>query len=426
MSSLISELEERNVLAQVSNRAGLIDHLASNQRVVYAGFDPSAPSLHLGNLVPLLTLRRFQRAGHKPIALVGGATGLIGDPSGRTDERSLIDNATVQSWVASIKAQVQQILDDSGEHSVRVVDNLEWTESLRLIEFLREIGKHFSVNAMIQRDSVKSRLDREGSGISFTEFSYMLMQANDYLELARQYGCTVQIGGSDQWGNILSGMDLVRRVLQREAYALTFNLLTKEDGTKFGKSESGALWLDPKLTSPYAFYQYFMNVADADVDQLLATFTFLPHERRELLRESRIEEPQERESQIALAQELTNLVHGANATRSAQRITEALFHGEVANLGLEDLDQLWQDGLDGAEVHESTPVIVALTEAGLAPSRSAARRLIRDGGVESNGRKLTDENVGLTRHDAMFGRYHLIKRGRKAWCIAKHTEHAGD
>lgn len=424
MCSLVSELEERNILSQVSDRAGLIDHLESSHRVVYAGFDPSAPSLHLGNLVPLLTLRRFQLAGHKPIALVGGATGLIGDPSGRADERTLNDRTMVEGWVARIVAQIKQILDDTGENSARIVNNLEWTDSLGLIGFLRDIGKHFSVNAMIQRDSVKSRLEREGSGISFTEFSYMLIQANDYLELAREYGCTLQIGGSDQWGNIVSGMDLVRRVLRQEVYGLTFNLLTKDDGSKFGKSETGALWLDPELTSPYTFYQYFMNSADADVDQLLATFTFLSRESRKVLRESRIEEPQKRESQLALARELTTLVHGASAARSAEKITEALFQGDVSKLGENDLEQLWQDGLDRAEVNESTPVYIALTDAGLASSRSAARRLIQSGSVESNGRRLRDENANLLQAEAMFRRFHLIRRGRKTWCIAQHNDRA--
>ena len=422
VNSLISELEERNVVAQISDREGLIDHLAASHRVVYAGFDPSAPSLHLGNLVPLLTLRRFQLAGHVPVALVGGATGLIGDPSGRTDERSLNDRATIEDWVSRITAQINRFFDDEVENSVQVVNNLDWTESLGMIGFLREIGKHFSVNAMIQRDSVKSRLDREGSGISFTEFSYMLIQANDYLELARKYGCTLQIGGSDQWGNIVSGMDLVRRILRQDVFGLTFNLLTRDDGTKFGKSESGALWLDPELTSPYSFYQYFMNSADADVDQLLATFTFLTRETRAGLRESRLEEPQKRESQMTLAKELTTLVHGASATRSAEKITEALFQADVSSLGMSELEQLWQDGLDRAEVHESTPVVVALTEAGLAPSRGAARRLIRSGSVESNGVRISDEDARLSHADAMFGRFHLIKRGRKSWCIARHMD----
>lgn len=425
MTSIISDLEERNVLAQVTDRHGLDNHLAGSSRVVYAGFDPTAPSLHLGNLVPLLTLRRFQLAGHKPIAVVGGATGLIGDPSGRSDERSLNELATVEGWVERLTLQVKRYLDDSGEFSVRVVNNLDWTQPVSLIEFLRDVGKHFSVNAMVQRESVKARLDRGGAGISFTEFSYMLLQANDYLELARQYDCTLQIGGSDQWGNIVSGIDLVRRVLRREAYALTFNLLVKADGSKYGKSETGAVWLDPALTSPYSFYQYFVNTADADVDQLLATFTFLSTEQREALRVARNERPQQREAQITLARELTSLVHGNDAVQSAERITDALFHGEVRSLAMRDLDQLWQDGLDRAEVEESTPVFIALTDAGLAPSRSAARRLIKGNSIVINGKRLLDEDASLSRSDAMFGRYHLIKRGRKAWCIVRHLDGVG-
>lgn len=422
VNALVSDLEERKILAQTSGRGELIEHLASSQRVLYAGFDPSGPSLHLGNLIPLLTLRRFQLAGHKPIALVGGATGLIGDPSGRTDERVLNDQPKVEGWMSQIAEQVKRILDETGERSVRIVNNLDWTGSLGLIDFLRGTGKHFSVNAMIQRDSVKSRLKREGSGISFTEFSYMLIQANDYVELARQYGCSIQVGGSDQWGNIVSGIDLVRRVLGRDVFALTLNLLTKDDGSKFGKSESSALWLDPQLTSPYAFYQYLVNSSDADVDQLLATFTFLSRERRSALRESRTREPQKRESQSVLAQELTTIVHGCSATRSAQKISQALFHGDVSNLEVNDLEQLWQDGLDRVEVQESTPVYVALTDAGLAPSRSAARRLIQRGSIVSNGARLSNENAILSKAEAMFGRFHLIKRGRKSWCIVQHRD----
>lgn len=422
MTAILSDLEERNVLAQVSDKSALLRHLSTNGRVVYAGFDPSAPSLHVGNLVPLLTLRRFQMAGHTPIALVGGATGLIGDPSGREDERVLNDKSTVQEWVERIAHQLTQFLDVSGDFGALVVNNLEWTEPLRLLSFLRDVGKHFSVNSMIQRDSVKLRLDRAGSGISFTEFAYMLLQANDYLELVRRYNCTLQLGGSDQWGNIVSGIELVRRVLGRQVYALTFRLLTKSDGTKYGKSASGAVWLDPNLTSPYSFYQYWLNMADSEVGQLLNTFTLLPKDEREVLRVSATERPEERKAQLALARSLTEYVHGAESLRSVESITQALFQGNIDSLAANEIEQLWQDGLDRVEVVEATPLTVALNESGLAPSRSAARRLIRSNGIALNGKRIVDEDAAISRSQALFGRFHLIRRGRKAWCVARHAD----
>ncbi len=272
---LIDDLKQRGLFAQASDEEGLARHLANGSRTLYCGFDPTAESLQIGNLVPLLTLRRFQAQGHRPILLLGGATGLIGDPSGRGDERNLNDSVVVETWVERIRAQVEPFLDFSGNAAAVMVNNLDWTKDLDVISFLRDVGKHFSVNAMIQRESVKSRLDRKGEGISYTEFSYMLLQANDYLELAKRHGCTVQIGGSDQWGNIVSGMDLVRRALGTSAYALTVPLITKADGTKFGKTAAGAVWLDPAHTSPYSFYQFWFNCADADVVKYLKVFTFL-------------------------------------------------------------------------------------------------------------------------------------------------------
>ena len=422
MTSILKDLEERNVLAQVSDQEALHQHLKSKGRAVYAGFDPSAPSLHVGNLVPLLTLRRFQLAGHKPIALVGGATGLIGDPSGRDTERNLTDNSIVEEWVQKISGQLSQFLDDSGDCAARVVNNMEWTEPLGLIGFLRDVGKHFSVNAMIQRDSVKLRLDRAGSGISFTEFAYMLLQANDYLELARRYDCTLQLGGSDQWGNIVSGIDLVRRILERQVFALTFDLLTKSDGTKYGKTASGAVWLDAELTSPYSFYQYWLNVADSEAGQLLNTFTLLSRDEREELQESTTNNPQERKAQVALARSLTKWVHGDEELRSAESITQSLFHGNIENLALNEIEQLWQDGLDRLEVVESTPLAAAVSDSGLAPSRSAARRLIRSHGIALNGERIADEDAVISRSHALFGQFHLIRRGRKAWCVARHID----
>lgn len=419
-STVLKDLYQREVVAQASDLDGLDSHLGRASRMVYAGFDPTAQSLHVGNLVPLLTLKRFQEHGHRPIVLIGGATGLIGDPSGKETERSLNTQELVAEWVALCKAQVSQYLTDSGQNAVQVVDNLEWSQDVPLINFLRDIGKHFSVNAMVQRDSVRSRLNREGTGISFTEFSYMLLQANDYLELARRYDCTMQIGGSDQWGNMVSGTDLVRRVLQRQAYVLTLNLLTKSDGSKFGKTGSGTVWLDETLTSPYSFYQYWVNIADSEIGKALHTFSAKPVDARADLIVQTQERPESRSAQKALAREMTELIHGETGLQAAQRITDVLFGGTIAQLTAADLGQLWQDGLARSELTGNVPLVVALCDAGLAKSRSAARRLLDNNGVAVNGASITDVNFTLERTDALFGEFHLIRRGRKAWGVARH------
>ena len=419
-NTVLTDLHQRELVAQVSDLDKLEGHLSSTSRVVYAGFDPTAPSLHIGNLVPLLALKRFQDHGHRPIVLIGGATGLIGDPSGKEAERSLNTPELVAEWVALCKEQVSKYLESSGPQAVQVVDNLDWTQDLKLINFLRDTGKFFAVNAMVQRDSVRTRLEREGAGISFTEFSYMLLQANDYLELARRYECSVQIGGSDQWGNMVSGTDLVRRVLQRQAYALTMNLLTKSDGTKFGKTAGGTVWLDASLTSPYSFYQYWVNVADSEIGKALHTFSAKPAVARAELIAQTLEQPELRLAQKALAQEVTKLVHGADGLQAARRITDALFGGTIAELTAADLGQLWQDGLARAELTDTVPVVVVLCEVGLAQSRGAARRLLESRGVSVNGATITDVNFALQRSDALYGEFHLLRRGRKSWGIARH------
>ena len=419
-NTVLAELQQREIIAQVSDWDSLNVHLNSASRVVYAGFDPTAPSLHIGNLVPLLTLKRFQEHGHRPIALIGGATGLIGDPAGKDDERSLNEHELVADWVESCKEQLSNYLDDTGSCALQVVDNLEWSKDIALIDFLREIGKHFSVNAMVQRDSVRTRLERDGAGISFTEFSYMLLQANDFLELARRYDCSIQVGGSDQWGNMISGTDLVRRVLQRQAFALTLNLLTKSDGTKFGKTASGTVWLDASLTSPYSFYQYWINVPDAEIIQALHTFSSAPMRVRAELISQTEQCPEIRSAQKALAQEMTELVHGATGLQAAQRITDSLFGGAISELSAADLGQLWQDGLARTELSGTVPVVVAICDIGLAQSRSAARRLLESSGVAVNGMTITDVNFELEQSNALFGEFHLLRRGRKSWGIAKH------
>jgi tyrosyl-tRNA synthetase len=414
--ALIEELNERELIAQVSDMEALRQHLETGSRTLYCGFDPTADSLHIGNLVPLLTLRRFQLGGHRPILLLGGATGLIGDPSGRSDERNLNSGEVVAGWVERIRRQVEGFVDFSGGNGAVIVNNLDWTADLPVIAFLRDVGKHFSVNTMIQRESVKSRLDRDEAGISYTEFSYMLLQAMDYLELAERYDCSLQIGGSDQWGNIVSGMDLVRRKLKKEAFALTLPLVTKADGTKFGKTAAGAVWIDPDRTSPYSFYQFWLNTADADVVRFLQVFTFLPLERIAQLAEAAREAPERREAQQALAEEVTSLVHGDSSLESARRISRCLFQGDIRGLTEADLNQLQQDGIQCTVTKEERPGLLAvLADAGLAPSRSAARKLLQGGGVSVNGVVQEHPEAELDWGQALFGRYFLVRRGKKNW-----------
>ena len=413
--ALLAALDGRCLVAQVSDRPGLDAHLASGLRAVYAGFDATAPSLQIGNLMPLLMLRRFQLAGHRPVAVVGGATGAIGDPSGRSEERSLNDPATIECWVESIGRQVARLIDTEGDHGGVIVNNMDWTRGLDVIAFLRDVGKHFSVNAMIQRDFVRSRLERGGAGISYTEFSYALLQAYDFLELSRRYDCRVQIGGADQWGNILSGIELVRRVLRRPAYALSMPLVTKRDGTKFGKSADGAVWLDATRTSPYVFYQFWLNCADADVVGYLRSFTLLELDDIESAAAAVADRAHERDAQRLLAREVTRLVHGDDAVASAERITAALFHGDIRTLGRTDFSQLEQDGMDLTRLAPGTGLLAAMTAAGLAKSNAAARRLVDGNGVRLNGASVTDPGVRLDAASAMYGRYHVVRRGRRSW-----------
>ena len=415
-NGLVEELEQRGLIAQASDRSGLVAHLAAGSRAVYCGFDPTADSLHIGNLVPLLALRRFQLHGHRPILLLGGATGLIGDPSGRSDERNLNSGEVVAGWVERIRAQAEGFLDFDGNNGAIVVNNLDWTANRDVISFLRDVGKHFSVNQMIQRESVRSRLDREGEGISYTEFSYMLLQAMDYVELAERYGCSVQIGGSDQWGNIVSGIDLVRRRLGKEAFAITVPLVTKADGTKFGKTAAGAVWLSEARTSPYAFFQFWLNSADADVINFLNVFTFVDAKEIAELAEAMAQHPELRSAQRRLAQEVTALVHGASAVTSAERISECLFAGNIEALTEGDLQQLQQDGMEATALDASqVGLLDVMVAAGLANSRGAARKLVQSNGVRVNGAVQGDVERMLDWSDALFGRFYLLRRGKKSW-----------
>lgn len=410
---LLDELTRRGLVAQNSDPAALADHLAT-PRTVYCGFDPTAGSLHIGHLVPLLMLRRFQLAGHTPVALVGGATGLIGDPSFKATERNLNSAKTVQGWVASLSAQIKALLPASeGLAAPQLVNNADWMGQMSALDFLRDIGKHFSVNAMLARESVRQRLARPDQGISFTEFSYALLQSQDFAVLNQRLGCTLQIGGNDQWGNITGGMDLTRRLNQAQVYGMTLPLITKADGTKFGKTEGGAIWLDPALTSPYAFYQFWLGTADEDVYRFLRYYSFMPLTEIEVLEAEDATRQGRKLAQQVLADELTELVHGKGALAAAQRISELLFSGEVARLGESDLAQLAQDGMPGWRIEGETDLVTLLVESGLANSKRIARELLAAGAISLNGEIRRDEQ--LTADDRLFGRYLLLRRGKKQY-----------
>ena len=410
---LLDELTQRGLVAQNSDPVALADHLAT-PRTVYCGFDPTAGSLHIGHLVPLLMLRRFQLAGHTPVALVGGATGLIGDPSFKASERPLNSAETVQGWVASLSAQIKALLPASdGLAASLLVNNADWMGQMSALDFLRDIGKHFSVNAMLARESVRQRLARPDQGISFTEFSYALLQSQDFAVLNQRLGCTLQIGGNDQWGNITSGMDLTRRLHQAQVYGMTLPLITKADGTKFGKTEGGAVWLDPALTSPYAFYQFWLGTADEDVYRFLRYYSFMPLAEIETLEAEDAKRQGRKLAQQVLADELTELVHGKGALAAVQRISESLFSGEVARLGESDLAQLAQDGMPSSPIKGETDLVTLLVECGLANSKRIARELLAAGAVSVNGAIRRDEP--LTADDRLFGRYLLLRRGKKQY-----------
>ncbi|MGL6626533.1 tyrosine--tRNA ligase [Aeromonas jandaei] len=410
---LLDELTRRGLVAQNSDPAALADHLAT-PRTVYCGFDPTAGSLHIGHLVPLLMLRRFQLAGHTPVALVGGATGLIGDPSFKATERNLNSAETVQGWVASLSAQIKALLPASeGLAAPQLVNNADWMGQMSALDFLRDIGKHFSVNAMLARESVRQRLARPDQGISFTEFSYALLQSQDFAVLNQRLGCTLQIGGNDQWGNITSGMDLTRRLNQAQVYGMTLPLITKADGTKFGKTEGGAIWLDPALTSPYAFYQFWLGTADEDVYRFLRYYSFMSLTEIEALEAEDAKRQGRKLAQQVLADELTELVHGKGALAAAQRISELLFSGEVARLGESDLAQLAQDGMPSCHIEGETDLVTLLVESGLANSKRIARELLAAGAISLNGEIRRDEP--LTTADRLFGRYLLLRRGKKQY-----------
>lgn len=417
--NLIGQLQERGLIAQVTDAAALDALLAKKSVTLYCGFDPTADSLHLGHLVPLLALKRFQMAGHRPLALVGGATGMIGDPSFKATERSLNTPDVVAGWVDKIRKQVSPFLDfDCGANSAAMVNNNDWFAGMDVLSFLRDIGKHFSVNAMINKESVKQRLNRDEVGISFTEFAYSLLQSYDFAVLNKSHDCQLQLGGSDQWGNITAGIDLTRRMNQQQVFGITMPLITKSDGTKFGKSEGNAIWLDPSKCSPYKFYQFWLTTSDDDVYRFMKYFTFMTLEEIDAIEAADRASGAAPLAQRILADHATELVHGKDALEAAKRISQNLFAEDQSALTEGDFQQLALDGVHHIELdYTETSLVDALVKAELASSKSQARGFIESGAVSINGQKISDiaYHMGTVNH--RFNRYSLLGRGKKNHCL---------
>ena len=422
LHDLVADLKWRGLLNQVTDEH-IDQFLLEKRRTIYTGFDPTGPSLHVGHLVAIMNLRRAQRAGHRPIALLGGATGMIGDPSGKSEERQLLTPETIAENVRSIRAQMETFLDFDEKDGALLLNNFEWMKDFSFLDFLRDVGKHFPVNVMLTKDSVKSRLERTDSGLSYTEFSYMLLQSYDFVVLNRDYGCEAQFGGSDQWGNITAGIDLARRMTGTQLYGLTTKLLTKSDGKKMGKTESGAVWLDPNRTSPYHFYQYWVNVDDADIPNVLRFFTDLSEpETAELLAEHE-KDPGKRLPQKQIAMELTRLVHGQAGLRAAEKATEIFFGAEVSQLDDSQLGPIFADvpsiEVTRAELEEGLPLIDALVRAKLAGSKGDARRAIQQGGAYVNNRPGGDLDRKLTTADLASETMIVLRSGKKRYALIK-------
>jgi len=414
---LWSDLSWRGLIADSTKPHELREHLAEAPRVAYVGFDPTADSLHVGSLLPLLALKRLQQAGHRPIVLIGGGTGLIGDPSGKLGERQLNPEDQVALWSERLKAQVQRFLDF--DRAV-LSDNYEWLSALQVIQFLRDIGKHFPLGAMIAKESVRSRMGRSDEGISYTEFSYQVLQAYDFMALHERYGCTLQLGGSDQWGNITAGIELIRRVKGEAVYGITLPLVTKTDGNKFGKTESGAIWLDASKTSPYEMYQFWLNTADDDVGTFLKYFTFLERAELDALVVAARSAPEKREAQRVLAQNVTSLVHGKAAMQEAETIGHALFSGDLESLTEGQLDQACRTmpttALGPDEV--DMPMVDLLVRTGLAASKREGRDLLAAGAITVNGRRVNGTDATLTRDAVRFGQFVIVRKGKKSYHAA--------
>ncbi|MDQ0196977.1 tyrosine--tRNA ligase [Neobacillus ginsengisoli] len=416
---LLQDLAWRGIIYQQTDEEGIKDVLGKDKISLYCGVDPTADSMHIGHLLPFLTLRRFQDHGHRPIVLVGGATGLIGDPSGKSEERKLLTLETVQDNVAGIKNQLESIFDFDGENGAIMVNNYDWAGSMDIVTFLRDIGKHIGVNYMLAKDTIASRLE---TGISFTEFTYTILQALDFLHLYEHHNCRLQIGGSDQWGNITSGLELIRKMQPEgsKAFGLTIPLVTKADGTKFGKSESGSVWLDPEKTTPYEFYQFWINTADADVVKYLKYFTFLSHEEIEKFALSVEEEPHLRKAQKALAEEMTRLIHGESSLQQAIKISNALFSGDVKYLSAAEIKQGFKDVPSFNATELEGNLVDLLVAAGISPSKRQAREDITNGAIAINGERITDTAYSLQETDRIEGQFTIIRRGKKKYSLIKY------
>ncbi|WP_010096153.1 tyrosine--tRNA ligase [Ornithinibacillus scapharcae] len=422
--SILEELDKRGLINQVTDREGLEKHLAENEVTLYCGFDPTADSLHIGHLVPLIMLKRFQKAGHRPIALVGGGTGMIGDPSGRSTERSLNTEEVVKGFSDRLREQISKILEvDQNENAVVVRNNYEWLGSMTVIDFLRDAGKHFSVNYMLAKESVSARIEQ---GISFTEFSYMILQSLDFQKLYTQENCTLQIGGSDQWGNITAGMELIRRGREKEddeikVFGLTVPLITKADGTKFGKTAGGAIWLDPEKTSPYEFYQFWINTDDRDVMKFLRYFTFLTDEELTTLEEEVEKHPENRIAQKRLAEEMTRMVHNQEAVEQAQKITASLFSGDLKSLSAVEIEQGFKDVPSFQVDKEDILLVDLLVNSNISSSKRQAREDITNGAIYINGERQQALDYVITEEDRLEDKFTIIRRGKKKYFLIRYN-----
>ena len=422
-TAVLDDLAWRRMIADHTDLDALRSAMSAGPVAYYGGFDPTAPSLHFGNLVLLVTMRRLQLAGHRPIGLVGGATGLVGDPSGRTSERALHERDVIEGWVERIRSQVERYLSFEGDNAAIIVNNLEWTAEMSAIDWLRDVGKHFSVSRMLAKEAVAARL--EAGGISYTEFSYQVMQALDYLELHRRHACTLQLGGSDQWGNLTAGVDLIRRVEGATVHALATPLITRPDGEKFGKSTGSTLWLDPTLTSAFAFYQWFVNTDDSVVGTYLRVFSFRSHDEIEALERTAAERPEGREAQRALAEEVTALVHGPEVAAGAAEASRALFgEGDLGSLDAATLEAAFAE-LPRADIGAANgipSVLDLLVSSGLSESRGQARRVLGEGGAYVNNARVTDPAAVPDRSDLLAGRWLLLRRGKRSLAVAEVTD----
>ncbi|MHC0552181.1 tyrosine--tRNA ligase [Salinicoccus sp. CNSTN-B1] len=418
MNALLEDLEYRGIIYQMTDKEKISELLDREQVTLYCGADPTADSLHIGHLVPFLTMRRFQNHGHRPIVLIGGGTGMIGDPSFKSEERKLQTEEQIEQNVQGIKKQMERVFDFSDENGAILVNNRDWLKNISLISFLRDYGKHVSLNYMLAKDSIQTRLE---TGISYTEFTYTILQAIDFGHLNKEYGCKLQIGGSDQWGNITSGLDLMRRMYgETEAEGMTIPLITKADGKKFGKTESGNIWLDPARTSPYEFYQFWINQSDADVIRFIKLFTFMEKEEIEALEESLVSEPHLRKAQKRLAEEITAFLHGDEALKEAQNITEALFSGDIKALSADQLKDAFKDVPSAVYQDDDKNLVKVLVETGVSPSRRQAREDIKNGAIYINGARKQDIEYTLQDEDMLDDEFTIIRRGKKKYHMIRY------